>query len=130
MPNIRGMPRRDFSMASFCTSRIFSTPFRLRSPPTSPCSIFFATSLFCACPVTISPETGRFSWPIFSSTVIFFINASMKRSMSCGDFCACMAAVLRNAAANRTLVLLKTFFIHFVFYKNYPQSSSSWNEEN
>ena len=35
-----------------------------------------------ACPVVISPVTGRFSWPIFSSTVIRFISASIKRSMS------------------------------------------------
>ena len=46
--------------------------------------------------VVISPVTGRFSCPIFSSTVIFFISASMNRSMSCGDFCACIL-VLRSS---------------------------------
>ena len=105
------MPSREFSTASFCTSRIFATPFRLKSPPTSPCSIFLATSLLFAWPVVISPVTGRFSCPIFSSTVIFFISASMNRSMSCGDFCACILVLpIRMAASNR-LVLLKTFFM-------------------
>ena len=61
MPNNNGMPRRDSSTACFCTSRIFSTPFRLNSPPTSPFLILPAMSLLLACPVVISPVTGRFN---------------------------------------------------------------------
>ena len=113
MPNNRGIPRRDFSTASFCTSRMRSTPFRLKSPPTNPFSIFAATSLLLACPVVMSPVTGRFNCPIFSSTVIFFISASMKRSMSWGDFCACTVDMPIRAPINNRLVLLNIAFIYF-----------------
>ena len=118
MPNNRGIPSREFSTASFCTSRIFSTPFRLKSPPTSPRFIFPAMSLLLACPVVMSPVTGRLSWPIFSSTVIFFINASMKRFMSCGDFCAWTLIVPLRTIANRILSFLITLLI-FVFIYNW-----------
>ena len=67
---------------------------------TSPFLIFAAMSLLLACPVVISPVTGRFNCPIFSSSVILFINTSMKRSISCGDFCA--DVVRKPAANNRT----------------------------
>ena len=100
MPNNNGIPSRESSTACFCTSRIFSTPFRLNNPPTSPFLIFAAMSLLLACPVVISPVTGRFNCPIFSSSVILFINTSMKRSISCGDFCA--DVVRKPAANNRT----------------------------
>jgi len=67
--------------------------------------------------VVISPVTGRFNWPIFSSTVIFFINASMKRSMSCGDFCA--AALRKPAASSRSEKNIFLFIISFYQFDLY-----------
>ena len=111
IPNNKGMPRREFSTANFCTSRIFSTPFKLKSPPTSPRLILPAMSLLFACPVVMSPVTGRLSCPIFSSTVIRFIKASMKRFISCGDFCACMPLTPINVAASRILKVFINLFM-------------------
>ena len=112
MPNSNGIPRRDCSTACFCTSRIFSTPFRLNSPPTSPFLILAAISLLLACPVVISPVTGRFNCPIFSSNVILLIRASMKRFMSCGDFCA---ATFRNPARSNRMTELSFLFIILLY---------------
>ena len=82
IPKIKGIFKRLSSTATRCTSRIFSTPLRLKSPPTSPFFIFSATSLLLACPVTISPVTGKLSCPIFSWSVISSIRLSINLSIS------------------------------------------------
>ena len=123
IPNNKGMPRRLSSTACRCTSRMRSTPFRLNSPPTSPLRIRLATSLLFACPVVISPVTGRLSWPIFSSSVIFFINWSIKRSISRGAFCACNpAATTTKEAASACILRTKCFMVFTVLVSIYECS--------
>ena len=59
------MPRREFSTASFCTSRILSTPFRLKSPPTSPCSIFLGYVTAFGLPGSDFTGNGQVQLPYF-----------------------------------------------------------------
>ena len=78
IPKIMGIFKRLSSTATFCTAFIFARDLMLNKPPTLPSLIFLPMSELDAWPVTISPEPGKFNCPIFSSMVIFFINASMK----------------------------------------------------
>ena len=44
-----------------------------------------------------------------------FISASMKLSISCGDFCACIVETLMKAALNIRPVLFNIFFMLRIF---------------
>ena len=118
MPKIIGIFNRLSSTATFCTARIFSTVLILNKPPTLPSFIFFPTSELEAWPVTISPDPGRFNCPIFSSSVIFFINTSMNAFIFASPVCAFPFIATNNK--NIIISLCIIFMLcGFIISKNY-----------
>ena len=110
MPNSNGIFSRLCSTAIFCMSRMFFTPLRLNSPPTSPRVIFPAMSLLLACPVTIVPVTERFSCPIFSCSVILAIRSSINRFILPSS-AACVLACMLHKGSNANDANAKNFLI-------------------
>ena len=115
MPKMSGTLSRLCSTATFCISRICSTPLRLKSPPTAPLRIFSATPLLLACPVTMSPLTGRLSCPNFSCKVMRLMRLSMKLFILVGPDCRATAGdsarpIARAAHSFLQFVILKEFF--------------------
>ena len=81
MPTRRGIPRREFLMATSCKALIFSMPLMLNTPPMLPCAMSLPTFVLSAPPVVMSPATIRLSCPIFSCSVIFAMSWSTNSFM-------------------------------------------------
>ena len=112
MPISSGMPRRDFSTASCCRARIFSAPLILKVPPILPSATAASVLWSMTAPVMMSPEEGRLSCPIFSSSVIFDMRLLMKPSIfSRSAVSAGVVAVTDVADMKAAVVSTAIFFM-------------------
>ena len=107
-PKSKGIFNLDSFIAMSCACFTFSAPITPNSPPTFPDLIFPSTSVLTTDPVSI-PEPGviRLSCPIFSSTVIFAINAVMNAFIFWSWACICVVNNTRH----------KSKRIFFMFYR-------------